>query len=107
MNHNCEKRKVYKHTSTIDLQLKYKENKTMKLLIFKQNNKQKLGIHTDQGIIDVEETAKNTNHTHIKTDIMDIIASTPADMKVMTNFVKQALNDHKEIGRASCRKRVY
>ena len=69
----------------------------MKLLIFKQNKKQKLGIHTDQGIIDVEETAKNTNHTHIETDIMDIIASTPADMKVMTNFVKQALNDHKAI----------
>src|SRR5690625_7847533 len=67
----------------------------MKLLTFKQNNKHKLGIHTDQGIIDVEETTKNTNQTHIQTDIMDIIASTPADMKVMTDFVKQALNDHK------------
>src|SRR5699024_5763544 len=95
MNHNCEKRKVYKHTSTIDLQIKNKENKTIKLLTFKQNNKQKLSIHTDQDIIDVEETAKNTNHTHIKTDIINIIATTPADMKVMNNFVKQALNDHK------------
>src|SRR5690625_4050806 len=69
----------------------------MKLLTFKQNNKHKLGIHTDQGIIDVEETTKNTNQTHIRTDIMDIIASTPADMTVMTDFVKQALNDHTAI----------
>src|SRR5699024_8592111 len=97
MNHNCEKRKVYKHTSTIDLQLKYKENKTMKLLTFKQNNKQKLGIHTDQGIIDVEATIKETNQTHIRTDIMDIIASTPADMKLMADFINQALNDHTAI----------
>lgn len=59
----------------------------MKLLHFIENNKAKLGIKTNKGIIDVEKTVLENNST-LPTTLIDLMTNSNND----TNYLKQYLN---------------
>src|SRR5690625_243117 len=69
----------------------------MKLLTFEEQGVHKLGIRTEQGIIDVAATAKKVGNTDIKTDVMDVIASTPAEVSSLNGVIESAITDNNAV----------
>lgn len=50
----------------------------MKLVVFKRNGQEKLGVKVNRGIIDIEEALSMKPEDQIPTNIMDVISSTEA-----------------------------
>src|SRR5699024_8256511 len=69
----------------------------MKLLTFEEQGVHKLGVRTAQGIVDVAATAEKVGNKDVKTDVMDVIASTREEVSNMNDVVERAVADDKAV----------
>ncbi|MBS4179379.1 fumarylacetoacetate hydrolase family protein [Lederbergia citrea] len=69
----------------------------MKLLTFEDKGVHKLGVKTEQGIIDVSASAKNGVNFDIQTDIMSVIAGNKAEVSNLQDFIDHAMTEKKAV----------
>lgn len=62
----------------------------MKLLTYEVQELHKLGVQTDEGIIDIQATAEKTGISDVETDIMAVIAGGEQAINQLSNLLKQA-----------------
>lgn len=62
----------------------------MKLLTYELQELHKLGVQTDEGIIDIQATAEKTGISDVETDIMAVIAGGEQAINQLSNLLKQA-----------------
>ncbi len=62
----------------------------MKLLTYEVQELHKLGVQTDEGIIDIQATAEKTGISEVETDIMAVIAGGEQAINQLSNLLKQA-----------------
>ncbi|MCJ7840752.1 fumarylacetoacetate hydrolase family protein [Lederbergia sp. NSJ-179] len=62
----------------------------MKLLTYEVQELHKLGVQTDEGIIDIQATAEKTRVSNVETDIMAVIAGEEQAINQLSNLLKQA-----------------
>ena len=70
----------------------------MKLLTFEDQGLHKLGVQTEQGIIDVDSYGEKANHADVKTDIMSVIAGDKEEVSKLQSIllIKQLVNNTAE-----------
>jgi 2-keto-4-pentenoate hydratase/2-oxohepta-3-ene-1,7-dioic acid hydratase in catechol pathway len=61
----------------------------LKLLTFLKNGENKLGVKTDQGIVDVQSAAVQTSQEHIPTDVMALIQGGNEARLVLEKFINE------------------
>jgi len=66
----------------------------MKLLTF---NDHKLGVKTEQGILDISASVKNGINFDIKTDIMDVISGFKEEVSRLQDFIDYSISEKKAI----------
>lgn len=69
----------------------------MKLLTFEVQGVHKLGVQTEQGIVDVAATAEKVGNKDVKTDVMDVIASSPAEVSSLNSVIESAITDNNAV----------
>ncbi|MBS4219252.1 fumarylacetoacetate hydrolase family protein [Bacillus sp. FJAT-49711] len=69
----------------------------MKLLTFIDNGVHKLGVKTDQGILDISASVKNGINFDIKTDMMDVISGFKEEVSRLQDFIDYSLSEKKAI----------
>ena len=69
----------------------------MKLLTFEEQGVHKLGVKTEQGIIDVSASAKNGINIDVQTDIMSIIAGNEEEVSKLQDFIDHAITEDKAV----------
>lgn len=62
----------------------------MKLLTYEVQEVHKLGVQTDNGIIDIQATAEKTGVSEVETDIMSVIAGGKEAIKELSGLLQQA-----------------
>lgn len=69
----------------------------MKLLTFEEQGIHKLGVQTEQGIIDVAATAEKAGNCDIQTEMMATISATTAEVSKLQAFITTAIEEDKAV----------
>ena len=69
----------------------------MKLLTFEEQGVHKLGVKTEQGIIDVTASAKSGINVDVQTDIMSIIAGGEEEVSKLRDFIDHAISEQQAV----------
>ena len=69
----------------------------MKLLTFEEKGVHKLGVKTEQGIIDVTASAKSGINFDIQTDIMDVIAGGEEEVSKLSDFIDHVVSEQQAV----------
>lgn len=68
----------------------------MKLLTIEENGIQKLGIQTENGIMDIAATAEKAN-VDIEADVMSVISNSEQERSKLQDFITRALEEEKAV----------
>ncbi|MDN3020034.1 fumarylacetoacetate hydrolase family protein [Paenibacillus sp. BSR1-1] len=68
----------------------------MKLLTIEENGIQKLGIQTENGIMDIAATAEKAN-ADIEADVMSVISNSEQELSKLQDFINRALDEEKAV----------
>lgn len=68
----------------------------MKLLTIEENGIQKLGIQTENGIMDIAATAEKAN-ADIEADVMSVISNSEQELSKLQDFIIRALEEEKAV----------
>ncbi len=74
-----------------------KEVTNMKLLTYIENGIHKLGVQTEQGIIDVAASADKVGNVTIQTDIMAVISASTAELSELREFITTVIAEDKAV----------
>ncbi|MBS4195581.1 fumarylacetoacetate hydrolase family protein [Lederbergia citri] len=69
----------------------------MKLLTFIDKGVHKLGVKTEQGILDISASVKNGINFDIKTDIMDFISGSTEEVTRLQDFIDYSISEKKAV----------
>jgi len=69
----------------------------MKLLTFYDQGLHKLGVKTEQGILDITASVKNGINFDIKTDIMDVISGFKEEVSKLQDFIDYSISENKAV----------
>lgn len=70
---------------------------TMKLVTIEEQGRQKLGVQTEQGIIDIAATAAKNAKYDILTDVMSVISSNKEELSNLQNFISSVQAEEKAV----------
>ncbi|MCJ8007524.1 fumarylacetoacetate hydrolase family protein [Lederbergia wuyishanensis] len=69
----------------------------MKLLTFYDQGLHKLGVKTEQGILDITASVKNGINFDIKTDIMDVISGFKEEVSKLQDLIDYSISENKAV----------
>jgi 2-keto-4-pentenoate hydratase/2-oxohepta-3-ene-1,7-dioic acid hydratase in catechol pathway len=69
----------------------------MKLLTIEEQGIQKLGVQTEQGIIDIVTTAEKNAKSDIQTDVMSVISGNKKEVAKLENFIDSVLSERSAV----------
>lgn len=70
---------------------------TMKLVTIEEQGRQKLGVQTAQGIIDIAATAEKNAKYDIQTDVMSVISSNKEERSNLQDFISSVQAEEKAV----------
>jgi 2-keto-4-pentenoate hydratase/2-oxohepta-3-ene-1,7-dioic acid hydratase in catechol pathway len=70
---------------------------TMKLVTIEEQGRQKLGVQTEQGIIDIAATAEKNAKCNIQTDVMSVISSNKEELSNLQDFISSVQAEEKAV----------
>ena len=70
---------------------------TMKLVTIEEQGRQKLGVQTEQGIIDIAATAEKNAKYDIQTDVMSVISSNKEELSNLQDFISSVQAEEKAV----------
>ncbi|MBS4198210.1 fumarylacetoacetate hydrolase family protein [Bacillus sp. FJAT-49732] len=69
----------------------------MKLLTFEEQGLHKLGVKTEEGIIDISASVKSGANFDIETDIMDVISGNQEAVSKLQDFIDHVISEKKAV----------
>ncbi|MEK3890093.1 fumarylacetoacetate hydrolase family protein [Bacillus sp. FSL K6-3431] len=69
----------------------------MKLLTFEDQGIHRLGVQTEQGIVDVAVSAEKVGVVDLKTDVMSVISASREEVTKLEDFIKTVIADNQAV----------